>query len=92
MDQSSVSYVGTVIGVTLGTTYLANTLLFTNLAFIIDMIEVNELASGIFLSTLIILANVVLYKNIKKDLMTFRCIKRCFPDKIKSRRVKIEEY
>jgi len=79
MDNSSVSYVGTVIGVTMGSAYLANTILFTNLAFIIDMIETNEMTSGIFLSTLIILANVVLYKGIKRDLMTFKCVRKRFP-------------
>ncbi len=64
MDNASVSYVGTVIGVTLGSAFLSNTLLFTNICFIIDKIEINELTSGIFLSTLIVLANVVLWKGI----------------------------
>lgn len=92
MDNACVSYVGTVIGVTLGSSYLANTLLFSNITFIIQFIEFNELASGIFLSTLIVLANVVLWKDISKDLMSFQCIKKRFPERLKSKKIRYEDY
>ena len=65
MESSSVSYVGTVIGVTLGAAYLSNTILFTNLAFLIDKLEFNETSGAVFLSTLLILSILVLYKKIK---------------------------
>lgn len=79
------SYVGTVIGVTVGASYLSNTILFTNFAFIIDKIEYSEGSGAVFLSTILICSMLVLYKKIKEDLMTFKCIKRKCPRRIKTR-------
>eukprot|EP00347_Sterkiella_histriomuscorum_P005836 403355085 len=85
-ESSTVSYVGTVIGVIVGSSFLSNTILFTNLAFIIDRIEFSESSGAVFLSTLLFLSILVLYKKIKADLMTFQCIKKHFPQQIKSRK------
>ena len=37
--DNSLSYVGTVIGVTIGTSYILNIVLFTNLAYLVGKIE-----------------------------------------------------
>lgn len=69
---------------------MSNTILFTNLAFIIDKIESNETSGAIFISTILVLAILVLYKKIKQDLMTFKCIRKRFPDIIKSRNLRYD--
>jgi len=91
MELNSISYVGTVLGVTIGCAYLSNTILFTNLAFIIDKIEKNDYSGALLVSILLLLSILVLYKKIKQDLMTFDCIKRKFPYILKSRNIKSEE-
>ena len=84
------SYVGTIIGVILGTTCLVNTIAFTNMTALIDFIVENEGVAVFFLISLLVLSNAVLWKGLKKELMQIQCIKKRFPDKIKSRNIKME--
>lgn len=91
MEINNISYVGTVLGITIGCEYLANTILFTNLAFMIDRIEKNEYSAALLVSIMLLLSILVLYKKIKQDLMTYECIKKKFPYILKSRHIKNEE-
>lgn len=86
------SYVGTIIGVILGVTALANTVLFANTTAVVDKIVANHSVAIAFLILILILSNAVLYKSIKKDLMSFECIAKRFPVKIKSRSFKTWDY
>ncbi|CDW91178.1 UNKNOWN [Stylonychia lemnae] len=91
IGQGRFFYVGTVLGVTIGMPFLCNTILFPNLAFIMDKIESYNNASALFLSLLLVLSILVLYKKIKQDLMTFRCIRKRFPAILKSRNIRNED-
>ena len=84
MESSSVSYVGTIIGVTTGSTYLLNTLLFSNLAFIVDYIGKDLYGATIFLSSLLLISIGCFYKQLKQEFLSFECIKKCCPKKLKS--------
>eukprot|EP00347_Sterkiella_histriomuscorum_P019911 403339838 len=84
------SYVGTIIGVILGTTYLINTLAFTNMTALIDFIVANQSVAVTFLIMLLVISNLILYRGIKKELMSFQCMKRRFPKQIKSRNIYME--
>ncbi len=90
IEIHKISYVGTIIGVTLGTTYLLNTLLFVNVAFIIDKIGENLFWICFFLCLLLVLSVVALYQDIKKELYSFKCVRRCCPNKkIKSYKMRV---
>lgn len=89
IETSTVSYVGTVIGVTLGTTYLLNTILFSNIAFIIAYIGNVRVLTIIFLCLVLVASNLALYKGVKREFMAFKCVKKCCPkNKVKSYRMK----
>ena len=89
--DNSASYVGTIIGTTLGVVSLLNTVLFSNLTTLVDKITSNETVAITFLILILVLSNGVLFKGIKKDLMTYKCIAKRFPRKIKSRNYKAED-
>ena len=90
-SENSVSYVGTVIGVTIGTTYILNIVIFTNLAYVIGEIEKHSVAAIIFISSLLFFSCVVLFWELKRELQQFKCIRNRFPESIKSYRIKEEE-
>ncbi len=64
------------IGATLGFSYLMNTILFTNLTFIIDRVpSIGGLC--VLLCGLLALSAAVLYRPLRKELVRVRWIRRC---------------
>ena len=84
--DNSVSYAGTVIGATLGFSYLMNTILFANVTFVIDrIVSHSPLLACTFLCLLLFASIGFLYRPLGKELSRVRCIRRCCKlDKIKS--------
>ena len=74
---NTVSYAGTVIGVTLGFSFLMNTILFANITFVIDYIVQETSWSACVLLCLLLLASIgVLFTPVKKELRQIRCVRR----------------
>jgi len=75
---NTISYAGTVIGATLGFSYLMNTILFANLTFVID--RIGELGPGAIcalLCSMLGLSSLMLYRPLRKELVRVRWIRRC---------------
>jgi hypothetical protein len=75
---NTISYAGTVIGATLGFSYLMNTILFANVTFVID--RIGELGAGaicVLLCSLLGLSSLMLYRPLRKELVRVKWIRRC---------------
>ena len=81
------------IGATLGFSYLMSTILFANLTFIIDRIVNFTLWSAcVFLCFLLVASSAVLYKPLRKELVTFRCLRKmCCPKEGKSKSYRVKK-
>jgi hypothetical protein len=85
-----VSYAGTVIGATLGFSYLMNTILFANVTFVIDrIVSYDSTTACVFLCILLLASIGFLYRPLSKELSRVKCIRRCCKlDKVKSYTIK----
>ncbi len=75
---NSISYAGTVIGATLGFSYLMNTIFVANVTFIIDRIG-DEGVGAIcaLLCGILALSGMMLYRPLRKELVKVSWIRRC---------------
>ena len=75
---NTISFAGTVIGATLGFSYLMNTILFANVTFIID--RIGDLGPGaicVLLCSMLAVSSLMLYRPLRKELVRVRWIRRC---------------
>ena len=90
--DNTVAYAGTVIGATLGFSYLMNTIVFANLTFVIDRIvslDPQPTIACIFLCFLLFASILFLYRPLKKELHRVKCIRKLLKlDKVKSYTIK----
>ena len=87
---NSVSYAGTVIGATLGFSYIMNTIVFANFTFVIDrIVSFGAAIACLLLCLLLLLSVLVLYRPVWKELKRVRWIRKCCKlDKVKSYTIK----
>jgi len=73
-----------------------NTLLFANITFVIDrIVQLTNSSACIFLCLLLAMSSLVLYRSLRKELVTIKWIKRCcYPKegKLKSYKIKHESF
>jgi len=88
--DSSVAYAGTVIGATLGFSYLMNTILFANVTFVIDrIVSINTVIACVFLCLLLLGSIIFLYRPLRRELYRVKCVRKCLKlDKLKSYTIK----
>jgi hypothetical protein len=90
--DNTVAFAGTVIGATLGFSYLMNTIVFANLTFVIDRIvspDDTGAVACIFLCILLLASILFLYRPLKKELHRVKCIRKLLKlDKVKSYTIK----
>ena len=88
--DNTVAYAGTVIGATLGFSYLMNTIVFANLTFVIDrIVSPDDTVACIFLCILLLASILFLYRPLKKELHRVKCIRKLLKlDKVKSYTIK----
>jgi hypothetical protein len=87
IDPNTHSFVGTVVGVCVGATYIIDVVIFSNLNFLFQNVviqEVNQIVPCVFISLMIMISIAVFYKEIKRELMKIPCIQRKFPKKVRS--------
>jgi hypothetical protein len=86
--DNTVAYAGTVIGATLGFSYLMNTIVFANLTFVIDrIVSVDDRGriACLFLCLLLLASILFLYRPLRKELHRVKCIRKLLKlDKVKS--------
>ncbi len=76
--DNTVAYAGTVIGATLGFSYLMNTILFANVTFIIDrIVSQSTTVACIFLCLLLLASIVFLYRPLKREIFRVKCVRKC---------------
>ena len=74
----TVSYAGTVIGATLGFSYLMNTIFVANVTFIIDRVgDQGARAICALLCGILALSGVMLYRPLRKELVRVSWLRRC---------------
>ena len=88
--DSSVAFAGTVIGATLGFSYLMNTILFANVTFVIDrIVSINTVIACVFLCLLLLGSIIFLYRPLRRELYRVKCVRKCLKlDKLKSYTIK----
>lgn len=85
LDPNTHSFVGTVVGVLLGATFIADTIVFANLNFLMQRLnEVPPQWVCAVICIMVAMSIIVLYKELKRELLRFPCIRRCFPKKLRS--------
>ena len=87
MDPNTHSFVGTVVGVCIGATYIIDVVIFSNLNFLFQQAILNGVSSWIpctAISFMLIISIAAFYKEIKRELMKIPCIKLKFPKKLRS--------
>lgn len=85
LDPNTHSFVGTVVGALLGTAFIADTIVFANLNYPIQRLDgVTPATVCAMISLMVAFSIAALYKELKKELLKFPCIRRCFPKKTRS--------
>lgn len=86
LDPNTHSFVGTVLGVLLGSTYISNVVIFSNLNFMFQLGAYNLSPTAVcsIICLIVYLSIAVMYKEIKRELLRFPCIRKCFPKKLRS--------
>ena len=91
LDPNTHSFVGTVVGVLLGGSFIFMTILFSNLNFVMKGIYTKFITNEISITSvciincaIVLMAIAVLYKEIKRELLKFNCIRKCFPKRVRS--------
>jgi hypothetical protein len=95
IDPSTHSFVGTVVGALVGTTYVLDTVLFSNLNFLFRSIAMTDDFSPALICVVICAILAVslgaLYKEILREWRKIPCVKRRFPVSARSYTVSREE-
>ena len=94
LDPNTHSFVGTVVGVCVGATYIVDVVIFSNLNFLFQsafLENINQIIPCLVISLMLILTIAVFYREIKRELLKIPCIKKMFPKKLRSYTVYNEE-
>lgn len=94
LDPNTHSFVGTVVGVCVGATYIVDVVIFSNLNFLFQsafLENIDQIIPCLLISMMLIFSIVAFYREIKRELMKIPCIKRKFPKKVRSYTVYNEE-
>ena len=88
LDPSTHSFVGTVVGALVGTGYIVDTVVFSNLTFLFYEISDTEgfpqVWICVIISSMIVISIVSFYKEVHREWMKIPCIKRRFPKSSRS--------
>lgn len=91
-EKHKVNIAGTVIGVSLGSSFLLNTILFANVTFAIDrIVQSTNYSACVLLCFLLIGSNAALYKPVRRELRQIKWVRKlcCKRDgELKSYRIK----
>jgi len=83
LDPTTHSFVGTVVGALVGTSYIVDVVIFSNLTFLFyeiqDNINFPQTWICVILSLMIVISIASLYKEVYREWMKIPCIKRRFP-------------
>jgi hypothetical protein len=94
LDPNTHSFVGTVVGVCVGATYIVDVVIFSNLNFVYQtafLENINQIIPCLIISLMLLLTVAAFYREIKRELMKIPCIKKMFPKKVRSYTVYNEE-
>ena len=83
LDPNTHSFVGTVVGVLLGATLIIDTIVFSNINFLLRKMTNPDFILS-FLCILIAFSIIAVYKELKRELLKIRMIRKCFPKKLRS--------
>ena len=83
-ERRKSSNAGSVIGVALGFSFLLNTILFSNVTFVVDrIVRLTNWSACLFLCLLLLGSIAALFKPLKTELKQIACIRRlCCPREI----------
>jgi len=91
-ERHKLNIAGTVIGVSLGSSFLLNTILFANVTFAIDrIVQSTNYSACILLCLLLFGSNAALYKPVSRELRAIKWVRKlCFKKDggLKSYRIK----